>query len=173
MDYLKNLLFSCKGRLSRVNFFVGSIIVFLSVPIILGFILGMFNVKEFSHYWMGNSYEFNLRLSIMIVFWLIAFIPICIKRLHDLNKPWWLIFVWYFSIFLNVVSYLILLSGFFGGGFMSSNNLLYMIFLIALLIPTIFVYTIFFFLFFKKGTEGDNQYGPDPREGKKSTALVV
>ena len=87
--------------------------------------------------------------------WLLALVPLALasKRLHDIGKSgWWLILP---------------LGGLILGLFLRSNFALWLMELMAFLVtPVLFLGSIVLLIVWlaKKGDEGPNKYGPDPRQ---------
>lgn len=124
------------GRINRSDFFT------------LGFLLNVISaIMEAMSNTLPDNATASLVVSLLIlaVFGLLGYIGLCltIRRLHDLNQPGWMYLVFLFST-LSLV--------FIGESFIPP--LTYLGLIIALGVTLI--------LLFKKGTSGDNKYGPDP-----------
>lgn len=133
--FSKQHLFTCNGRRGRMSYVIVQTFWGIISEVLLFLTLG------------------NIAL-ILFAELLLAYPRVCniIKRVHDLNKPT----SWAVMLFVlgEVASILIHATGFLA---MADKTALYgrLFFALLVCIP-------FFMLFFKKGTDGPNQYGSDP-----------
>lgn len=128
------LFFSPSGRIPRWQFWFGAFCVFACVAAALGLYLAT-----------GNSqFGFPLILGGVIAGFLVA-----IKRLHDRNKSaWWvLLFLWAPGALDRL------------GNQLTDGSALW--WLLALITAAISLWGLIE-LGFLRGTDGDNEYGPDP-----------
>ncbi len=141
MNFTK-LLFSPNGRIPRWQFWLGIVCVFACVAAALGLYLAT-----------GNSqFGFPLVLGGVIVGFLVA-----IKPLHDRNKSaWWVL------LFLWAPGALARLSDTLTDG----SALSWLLVLVAAALSLWGLIE----LGFLRGTDGDNEYGPDPLSKAASPA---
>lgn len=87
-----------------------------------------------------------------LIYALIVFIPglaVSVRRLHDFGKSGWFVLVMIFAPFISFVI----------AGFLGESSLADLFIIIGL---ALFIYFIFLPIF-KKGDEGENAYGSDPK----------
>ena len=84
--FLKSLsgVIDYKSRTSRNDFWWA----FLILTIIVAVLCFLFNLLASNGSFFGAMMEF-----LLIALWLIIFIPLSIRRLHDINKPFYWIFI--------------------------------------------------------------------------------
>ena len=144
---LKSKFFRFDNRLNRKRYIIRSLsllVVVLVLLTVLGVILYMLSGKSY------NTTSLTIGKLIAAIL-LIPSYSLIIRRLHDLNRPGW----WCAPIFINTIIKMFL------KGTQSSALLSIIGGLIALASFIVSVYILFF-----KGTDGPNQYGPDPLEVK-------
>lgn len=104
--------------------------------------------------------SFGLGLNLSTIYFLVVLLPgaaVTVRRLHDINASGW----WFFGLMLfSAVTWVLAMAALFGvamapadfafGWFMG-------IFLVGQILGLIFV-----FFMCRKGTEGENRFGPDP-----------
>jgi uncharacterized membrane protein YhaH (DUF805 family) len=128
------------GRIGRQTFWTGAI------PLL---------VIECLFYLVAKQIEGDGRLSAIVD---IAFtypeFALTLKRVHDLDLPIWLLFIFFGA---NAVLDLLIVLGFAGTGETPSMLSL------AIMVPyLVFVVALIIELGFRRGTVGPNQHGPDP-----------
>ncbi len=141
--------FTFSGRASRSEFLY--ILLFLSI---LYHTVTLFLMMLGSHSFIGKVF---LSLPTSIILYLL--IPVLVRRLHDLNRSGWWALVGFSSIFAFIGTFA---SGVAQGGDYAIKSLLSQLFPIFFIILIIFLVV----LMARKGTEGDNRFGPDPLQPK-------
>ena len=158
MELLKTYLrfcFSFKGRLNRKAF-------------ALYFFRLFFFAILFLSPWLLMPEDSTPPVHVTIIAVTILLVPILligagifscfVKRCHDLNFSGWWFFI--FSILANAVNNLTDDDGDSRFPDILPNPITLSILLVCLLISVV----LYYFLFFVKGTKGENKYGPDPLE---------
>ena len=112
----------------------------------------------------------NLVELIPLIGWLIglvALIPsiaVTSRRLHDIGKTgWWQLLFWIISIIAWSASISFLFLGLYASEEGDSSGFLFLLSGVALVVA-IAVIAIAIKWFVRKGDEGPNKYGPDPRQ---------
>jgi uncharacterized membrane protein YhaH (DUF805 family) len=145
---ITNLLLGFEGRISRTQFWIGLVIV-VAAELILMWLLDIpFSPDEMK--------EFSVRLiefAIQVVV-LYPTAAIAVKRLHDRDKPG------IYVLWLVGLTLLIALTNLVGltGDPRDMNWLDYVLGLSTVVIVLAFLVE----LGFRRGTAGENRYGPDP-----------
>jgi uncharacterized membrane protein YhaH (DUF805 family) len=139
---LKHLWFGFNGRVNRAKYWLVNIVNIVGLSVLAGVILGVFGFEMVA--W--------LILGVLYLVVLVSAVAICIKRLHDRNKPgWWA------AVFIGLPVVLGGLSTLLG------NELLAMVFGLGQFAVAIWGLIELGIL---RGTVGPNQYGEDPLEGR-------
>ena len=139
---LKHLLFGFDGRVNRAKYWLVNIANIVVLSVLAGVILGV----------AGFSVVAWLILGLLYLVALVVAVAICVKRLHDRNRPgWWA------AIFIGLPVVLGGLSALIG------NELLGMVFGLAQFAVAVWGLIELGIL---RGTVGPNQYGEDPLAGK-------
>jgi uncharacterized membrane protein YhaH (DUF805 family) len=133
------LYFGFHGRIGRQTFWSGAI------PLL---------VIEFLFYFIAKQIEGERLSAIVDIAFTYPEFALTLKRVHDLDLPIWLLFIFFGA---NAVLDLLVVLGLAGTGetpTMLSLAIMvpYLVFLVALIIE----------LGFRRGTIGANQHGPDP-----------
>lgn len=156
MDLLKKYLkfcFSYKGRLNRKAF---AVYFFNSLFAVLCLVLPFLLLPE--------GYKPPLEVIVVLVAILVSSVTVIgsgvlscfVRRAHDLGfSGWWIVTL---SILSNIASKIVDDDGNSVFPDIILTSIAWGILLVFLLIGIV----LYFFLFFKKGTKGPNQYGPDP-----------
>ena len=153
-------MFDYSGRASRAEFWY----YFLFMSVIKATVMIIANLVKSTSYEIGRVDTYSplmiFILSLMLLIYIgtsvLHYLSVCVRRLHDLNEGLLLFFTIMlipdvtFNIAQTVKSHLAMPS--------SSASTLMGLIAIYYLISAI----IMFVLFAKPGTEGPNQYGPDP-----------
>ena len=161
MDFdWKYLFFSFRGRINRKPFWIGSLLLVFgggAAIAVLAFSTGQ--LLDFGTGQAKNEADLSPEILILPILAIIALMLFCslalsVKRLHDRNKSaWWLL------LFYGVGA---LQSGAQESGIATVEGELSPV-AIALILANIVV-SIWYFIEvgILKGTDGDNDYGPDP-----------
>jgi uncharacterized membrane protein YhaH (DUF805 family) len=139
---------SFDGRINRKPYWLAGIllaVIMMVVTFVLAFVIG------FS---LGVGFGFHLLILILQLAVLYPSAALMVKRLHDRNKPG------YYAAFLLGLIVLKSLTDLVGltGDPLSSNILDYILGIATFVIAIWFLIE----LGFLRGTQGPNQYGPDP-----------
>jgi uncharacterized membrane protein YhaH (DUF805 family) len=151
---LADLLFGFKGRISRTHFWLG-----LAITVAAEFILMWLLDVPFAP---DRMQEFSVRLveaAIQIIV-LYPTLAIAVKRLHDRDKPG------SYALWLVGVTLVIALSNLLGVTG-DPRNMSWLDFLLGLS-AIVIVFAFLIDLGFRRGTEGDNRYGPDPLSPRRT-----
>ncbi len=165
MGFIKNTFWSFSGRLNRMAYFTRFFILVLIGPAIhyvLGMVFGYENIAS-------NAKGFASTLTMLIEgVWgfltSLATISLMTRRLHDLNHSGWWQLLFFIPFCTAVVACMFM---FFGMAASSAGSGLMALGVSIIGIALIF-FTLLFSLCFKlyvlffKGTDGPNDYGPDP-----------
>lgn len=153
---LWQLLFSFQGRIGRAKYWLatllsGAAFSALQLAITKGFSLGP----------SGSAPGATIAI-ILALFSLYIYAAIGAKRLHDRNKPGWMISLFYFAPLLFVIA-----ADWTSdlGGFLAIIEPL------CLLGAGVITVWCFVELGFLRGTPGDNRFGPDPLAPTSSTPV--
>ena len=148
---IANLLFAFEGRISRKQFWLGVVII-TAIELVLLWATGV----SFSE----ASLDQHSRI-VKGVIGLLTIYPtaaIAVKRLHDRNQPG--VYVW----LLVAVSFVAAAMDFFGVTEQPQNaGILVWVFSAAVLVIAL---AFLIELGFRRGTPGDNRFGPDPVAAK-------
>ena len=144
---LKSKFLRFDNRLNRKRYIIRSLSL-LAVALVLLTVLGIVLYMLFGK--SSNATVLTIGKLIAVIL-LIPSYSLIIRRLHDLNRPGW----WCAPLIINTIIKMFL------KGTQSSALLSIIGGLIALASFIVSVYILFF-----KGTDGPNQYGPDPLEVK-------
>ncbi|XSG81627.1 MAG: DUF805 domain-containing protein [Methyloligella sp. ZOD6] len=151
MDW-KTVYLTLRGRIARQTFWLAMI------PLLIAYWLATFVVQLMASSMAGNQIMGALASGMMMVVsaaFLIGFIAVCVKRLHDRNKStWWMAGLYAVSL-LGVVVATSSGLAMTPVGFTSLGTMLAALWLGILL-------WLIVELGILKGTEGPNAYGPDP-----------
>jgi uncharacterized membrane protein YhaH (DUF805 family) len=137
----QQLLFSFSGRINRARFWIGSI------PLVIAWIaaIALFNWMFMRAESLVPVYGFGIAAGLMLLW---GQLGICIKRLHDRGKSgWWLLIFWALPMAVSHVS----------EGFTEYSLRI----AAAAVIGVIWLWALIE-LGCLRGTEGPNNYGPDP-----------
>lgn len=148
--------FSLEGRMNRKRYFFSILIIFVISffgGAIDGFVQGAQGRAS-----SADEYQASIYLGVFVLFMLYPNAVVIAKRLHDLG------FKGIFAVVLVVLFNGMPLLDMFG----MVNKEDYLVLNIA---TGIIGFIIGLFLLFKKGTVGQNQYGPDPLENSLSSAV--
>jgi uncharacterized membrane protein YhaH (DUF805 family) len=138
----KHLWFGFDGRANRAKYWLVNIVNIVALSVLAGVILGV----------VGFSVVAFVILGVLYLAVLVSAVAICIRRLHDRNKPgWWA------AIFIGLPVLFAGLSSIIG------NELLAMVFGLAQLAIAVWALIELGIL---RGTVGPNQYGEDPLAGR-------
>jgi uncharacterized membrane protein YhaH (DUF805 family) len=97
---------------------------------------------------------------ISLVVYILLFIPglsVSVRRLHDINVSGWWILMMYIPLLLIFLIFALLILG----TFFSDKKIV-----IGLLLLSLAINLVFFFLFAKSGTKGPNKFGQDPKQNE-------
>lgn len=143
-----NLLLGFEGRISRTQFWIGLIVTF-AAEIVLMLLLGV----PFFPAVMKDTSTRLLEFAIQLVT-LYPTAAIAVKRLHDRDQPG------IYVLWLVGLTLIIALTNLFGltDDPQNPTTLDWLLGLCAIVIGLAFLFE----LGFRRGTEGDNRYGPDP-----------
>ncbi|MBS7008820.1 DUF805 domain-containing protein [Anaerostipes sp.] len=138
--------FDFKGRTSRGNYWWAILAQFI-VTFLVGFIAGMLDIEALQTLWS------------LAVF--IPSISLCVRRLHDLDRPGWWIILMYVPMILFIASAtMTTVSLLLNSGSTTAGGFGLVTLVLGLITLVVAVY--FLILFVKTGTEGANRYGiPD------------
>lgn len=149
---LKYWYLTLRGRIGRQTFWMAMI------PLLVAYWVASFIIQLMAASMAGNQVMGALASGMLMVVsaaFLIGFIAVCVKRLHDRNKSgWWMAGLYAVSlagIFVATSSGLAMTPI----GFTSLGNMLTALWLGILL-------WLIIELGMLKGTDGPNEYGPDP-----------
>jgi uncharacterized membrane protein YhaH (DUF805 family) len=144
---IANLLFSFEGRISRTQFWLGVAIV-TAVELALLWVTGVSFSETSPDRWS------RIVKGVIGLLTIYPTAAIAVKRLHDRNQPG--AYVW----LLVAISFVAAAMDFFGVTDDPANaGLLIWIFSAAVLVIAI---AFLIELGFRRGTPGDNRFGPDP-----------
>ena len=135
MEFLKKYL-TTEGRLNRLRYLKYSLILgfgSLAVSVILSLITALITGGD------ENSFPVRAVMWVVYFFWFVGYLTLIIRRLHDLDKPEYLVAIVFLPQIASIIGINILIT--LGG----IANLAFGVYL--LLAP---------------GTKGKNQYGADP-----------
>ena len=137
----QHVLFGFSGRINRARFWIGS------VPLVIAWIaaVSLFNWMFMRAGSLVPVYGFGIAAGIMLLW---GQLGICIKRLHDRGKSgWWLLIFWALPMAVSYVA----------GGFTEYSLRI----AAAAAMGVIWLWAVIE-LGCLRGTEGPNNYGPDP-----------
>ena len=109
-----------QGRLSRLYYFLGVLLISLIVGIFTGQSIFRLFLGNFSIAREGAGTVSQLEgafLIIMAVLWLMMFFSLMIRRIHDLGKNGWLVLL----VFIPIVNFFFMLWLFFAKGQIGDN----------------------------------------------------
>jgi len=141
---------SFKGRVNRRDF----ILKFFLVSV-LGSLIAR-GLDIFLKYNGLSLYGINIFSSIWTLIFIVPGFAVTCKRMHDFNySGWWQMAPQIFLIIMLIVLYIFPKIGI-------DMSLVMLICMILGGIACIWVLSLMLMVFFRKGTNGSNQYGPDP-----------
>lgn len=152
LDLWINLFISPEGRINRSIYWIGSLSV-LAVEVALRLGLGIPFTPAPSDPVLLRALSFLIDLVLLY-----PAAMVMVKRLHDINQSGFLV-GW--LVVPNVVLMITNLLGMTG-----DPNRMDMLETLFLLATSVIVLTFLVVLGFRRGSEGDNQYGPDPLRRK-------
>jgi uncharacterized membrane protein YhaH (DUF805 family) len=148
MDF-SYLFTSLDGRISRKPYWIGLLVMIAAAIVVfiaLGFVLGV------------ESRAFRVAGFVVQLALLYPSIALMAKRLHDRNRPtWWAAIVMVPAILQGLLNAMGVI-----GDPLNQNALDYLFGLVMFVVGVWFLIE----LGFLRGTQGANQYGPDPLEGR-------
>ncbi len=174
-------LFGFDGRINRAKMWLFILVTIgWEIPVILVAMFGLHwshylqAVGQFTHPPVGpapmpmpdplsgTAWIAVAAIALMVVLYIVAYFAVIVKRLHDRNKSasWLILYVavpWALHLFVRVSGPMLgsLPSGFFADPMGTVRGVAY---LTALAIGL----WVFIELYFFRGTQGDNRFGPDP-----------
>lgn len=152
---MDRLFRAIEGRISRKQYWIGSLLLFLAMMIIV-LIVASFHGTEAPGHANGASRSAEMLITALI---LAVSVPLVVKRLQDRNKSPHYAWLLYGPALISAIGDKV---GFTGTA--SELNMLgYALALFNLIIGIWF----FIELGFLRGTPGPNGYGPDPLAAKK------
>jgi uncharacterized membrane protein YhaH (DUF805 family) len=154
---LGNIYTGFEGRIGRLQFWVATILVILIILAIL-----------FASLWIVGESDLTVirlnRLIITLVF-LYPLLAVWVKRLHDRNRPGYMVIVFLVPWLLHQIMNLLGVTG--DPLLLTSIDLVFIG--VNIVIGIWFVVD----LGILRGTKGTNKYGPDPLVGGSSVADVT
>lgn len=148
--------FSIRGRLDRLPYALRTTLVFMVYNIVIT-ILGLIGGTAMAGMMMSASMGMGVRgggalgaLIILLIFVLtivlvIVFMMLAVRRFHDLNKSGYLAWLFIAPILWAILA-----------------GLIHPIFNILFFLNCIVNIVLYFYLIFKQGSYGTNNFGPDP-----------
>jgi uncharacterized membrane protein YhaH (DUF805 family) len=149
MDNLTTLYTSFNGRINRAAYWVGTIILVFGALLIFLVLEKLLGVSM-----MAPDFRFKLIGLALGVPLFYASVALMVKRLHDRDRPAWLIGLYLAPSLINSVTDLIGVTG----NPLAFNILDFLLFVLAVIINI----WAFVELGCLRGTVGTNQHGPDP-----------
>ncbi len=143
-----NLLLGFEGRISRTQFWIG-LVILVAAEFILMWLLGIPFFPAVMKNFAARLIEFALQLVMLY-----PTAAIAVKRLHDRDKPG------VYVLWLVGLTLVVAFTSLFGltGDPKNMNWLDWILGFCAIVIGLAFLIE----LGFRRGTDGENQYGPDP-----------
>ncbi len=147
-------LFSPRGRISRSQYWLRYVLPVAAI----GLVLQIAIVASGEDKPVGKVFEAISNIFLLVTLW--PGIAILVKRIHDRDKPGWLVFV----LYVPLAIFLVAAAGTLIALIAEVEAALFAIVATAILATVVLGICIWFFVEFGclRGTIGANRYGPDP-----------